>query len=83
MAGSATRAANIARGPARRVDRHVCRPRAGDQRTRDRDLQLLTTDYHRADCRPVDQHDRRRNKLTPIYGEREALLYFSKRYRVR
>ena len=83
MAGSTTRAANIARVPARCVDRHVCRPRAGDQRTRDRDLQLLTASYHRADCRPVDDHDRRRNKLTSIHGKREALLYFSKRYRVR
>jgi len=32
-----------------------------------------------AECRPVDDHDSRRNELTTIYGEKEALLHFGER----
>ena len=80
-AGPAARTAKIARVPARSIHRHACCSGSGDHGGRDRDLQLLTAHDVRGQRGPVDDYDRRRNKLATIYGEKKALLHFSKRDR--
>jgi hypothetical protein len=44
-------------------------------------LQLLTANDRSAERRPVDDYDRRRNKLAAIHTEKKTLLHFSKRNR--
>ena len=77
VAGSTAGAAQIARGPARSVDGHAGGSRAGDQGGCDCDLQLLTAQDLRAERRPVDDHDGRRNQVTAIHREKKALLHLS------
>jgi hypothetical protein len=62
---------------ARSLYRHVCSSRSGNQGGRDCDLQLPTAHDFRAQGHPIDSHDRGRNKLATIHGQKNTLLYFS------
>ena len=79
MAGSAARATEIARGSARSVHRNVGCSRSGDQVGRDCGLQLLSAGDRGAECRPVDDHDGRGNKVTAIECEQKPLLGLGER----
>jgi len=81
MAGSAARATEIARGSARSVHRNAGCSRSGDQVGRDRGLQLLSAGDRGDECRPVDDHDRRGNKVTAIEYEQKPLLGLGERKR--
>ena len=76
-------AANVPGVAARSLHKHVKVSRTRDQTGRNWDLQLLTADNRGAQGLPVDDNDRRRNKLAALYGEHSTLLHLSKIHRAR
>ena len=83
LTGSAARTADIACSPARSIDLHAGGSSSGDHCGRDRGLQLLTAGSQSGNVRTVDDHDRRRNKLTAVHNQQKALLYLRERNRAR
>jgi hypothetical protein len=83
LTGSAAGAADIACSPARSIDLHAGGSSSGDHCGRDRGLQLLTAGSQSGNVRTVDDHDRRRNKLTAVHNQQKALLYLRERNRAR
>ena len=74
MAGSAARAAEIARGSARSFHGHAGCSGSGDQGGWDGGLQLLSArDYGGERC-PVDDYDGGRNKMAAVQREYQVLL---------
>jgi hypothetical protein len=82
-AAAAACAANVPGVAARSLHKHVQVSRTRDQTGRNCDLQLLTADNRGTQGLPVDDNDRRRNKLAAHYGEHSALLHLSKIHRAR
>src|SRR6202158_5829428 len=82
-AAAAACAANVPGVAARSCHKHVQVSRTRDQTGRNWDLQLLTADNRGAQGLPVDDNDRRRNKLAALYGEHSTLLHLSKIHRAR
>src|SRR5450755_3912555 len=74
-------AANVPGVAARSLHKHIQVSWTRDQTARNWDLQLLTADNRGAQGLPVDDNDKRRNKLAAHYDEHSTLLHLGKIHR--
>src|ERR1700686_2307200 len=71
-------AANVSRVAPRSLHKHAQLSRSRDQTGRNWDLQLLTADKCSTQGLPVDDNNRRRDKLAAHYAEHSTRLHLSK-----